>query len=103
MIASAVSQGGTHHVFWVGTDKQTVHYRYQGSAETAWHDGGVFASSDPKNIAGISASLSRAGNLEVFVRYEDGSVGHTWQRPNSTDWNGGQPGKQVAAFTPLPG
>jgi hypothetical protein len=102
MITSAVSGGGTIHVFWVSPDKRTVHYRYQSSAETGWHDGGVFTTA-VKDLAGISASLSKGGNLEVFAVFADGDVAHTWQQPNSTSWSGGQEGKQVAAFTQLPG
>lgn len=102
MIASAVSDGGIHHVFWVSSDKQTVHYRIQGSGETAWHDGGVFTNTS-KDLAGISASRSAKGTLELFAVFADGSVGHTWQNPNSTSWSGGVDGKQVAGFTPLPG
>jgi hypothetical protein len=102
LIASAVSDGGTIHVWWIGEDKKTVWYRYQRKGETAWQDGGKFASSDPKKIAGISATLNATGTLEVFVRYEDGTPAHTWQRKNETSWNGGEKGKAIAAFTNLP-
>jgi N-acetylmuramoyl-L-alanine amidase len=102
MIASAVSDGGTLHVFWVAPDKRTVHYRFQGSAQTDWTDGGVFTTTG-KDLAGISASRSKAGNLEVFAVFADGDVAHTWQQANSTAWHGGQEGKQVAGFTQLPG
>lgn len=102
MITSAVSDGGTLHVWWVDKNKQTVWYRYQRKGETAWQDGGKFASSDPKNIAGISATLAANGTLEVFVRYEDGTPAHTWQKKGSTQWSGGAPGKAIAAFSNLP-
>lgn len=101
MVTSAVSDGGTLHVWWVGTDRQTVKYRYQRKGETDWNDGGVFTKAD-KKLAGISATLTATGSLEVFGVYEDGNVVHTWQKKGSTSWNGGAPGKQIADFTPLP-
>lgn len=102
LITSAVSDGGTLHVWWVGEDKKTVWYRYQRKGESAWQDGGKFANSDPKSIAGISATLAANGTLEVFVRYEDGTPAHTWQKKGSTQWSGGAPGKAIAAFSNLP-
>jgi N-acetylmuramoyl-L-alanine amidase len=102
LITSAVSDGGTLHVWWVGEDKKTVWYRYQRKGESAWQDGGKFANSDPKSLAGISATLTATGTLEVFVRYEDGTPAHTWQKKGSTQWSGGEPGKAIAAFTNLP-
>jgi hypothetical protein len=102
LITSAVSDGGSIHVWWVGEDKKTVWYRYQKKNSTDWVDGGKFASSDPKKIAGISATLNASGTLEVFVRYEDGTPAHTWQRKGETAWSGGEKGKAIAAFTNLP-
>lgn len=102
MIASALSDGGSLHVFWVGTDLRTVRYRWQRKGESDWNDGGVLTKA-PKDIAGLSASLSATGSLELFCRYEDGNVSHLWQKANSTSWSGGEPGKQKAGFTPLPG
>lgn len=101
LVASAASDGGTLHVFFVDSDHNTVHYDYQKKGENAWNKGGVFAVSD-KEIAGISASLSATGTLEVFVVHKDGSAAHAWQNPNSTSWSGGQPGKTVAGFSALP-
>jgi N-acetylmuramoyl-L-alanine amidase-like protein len=101
MITSAVSDGGTLHVWWVVGDGQTVRYRYQRSGDSDWKDGGVFTKA-PKQIAGLSASLTNTGTLEVFVRYADGNVSHCWQKKGSTSWSGGAPGKQIAEFTPLP-
>jgi len=102
MIASAVSDGGTLHVWWVDKDKKTVRYRYQKKNSSDWKDGGVFASSDPKELAGISASLAVNGTLELFAVYQDGIPAHTWQKKDSTSWSGGAPGKNIAAFSSLP-
>lgn len=102
MITSAVSDGGTLHVWWVDKDKKTVRFRYQRKNESDWNDGGVFASTDPKELAGISASLAANGTLEVFAVYQDGTPAHTWQKKNSTSWSGGAPGKSIAAFSSLP-
>lgn len=101
LIASAVSDGGVHHVFWVGEDGKTIWYRYQRSAETDWNDGGVLTKSSEK-IVGLSASKSASGTLELFARQADGDPVHLWQKPNSTSWSGGEAGKQKAAFTNLP-
>lgn len=102
MIASEMSDGGTLHVWWVMPDKRTVRYRYQSSGQTGWTDGGVFTKTD-KDLSGIAAARSKTGVLELFASYSDGNVSHTWQQPNSTQWSGGEPNKQIAAFTPLPG
>jgi hypothetical protein len=102
MVASAVSDGGSIHVWWVTKDKRTVRYRYQRRGETKWNDGGVFTKTS-KDIAGLSATLNATGTLEVFCAYADGNISHCWQNKGSTSWSGGQPGKQIAAFTPLPG
>jgi hypothetical protein len=102
MVASALSDGGSLHVFWVGTDARTVYYRWQRRGETDWISGGALTKA-PKNIAGLSASLSATGTLELFARYADGNISHLWQNANSTNWSGGQQGKQKAGFTPLPG
>jgi hypothetical protein len=101
MIASAVSDGGTLHVFWADDDRQTVKYRYQREGESAWQDGGVLTKA-PKKIAGLSATLSATGTLELFARYDNGDVGHLWQNARSTSWSGGEAGKQKAAFSALP-
>ena len=90
MIASALSDGGTLHVWWVVGDGQTVRYRYQKSGSSDWQDGGVFTKA-PKKIAGLSATLSNTGTLEVFVRYTDANVSHCWQKKGSTSWSGGTP------------
>jgi hypothetical protein len=101
LIASAQSDGGTLHVFWVGTDRQTVRYRYQKKNTTDWVDGGVFTKAS-KKIAGIDASLAASGSLEVFAVLDDGNPVHTWQKAGETKWSGGEAGKQVAGFTALP-
>jgi hypothetical protein len=101
MVASGLSDGGVLHVWWVVSDKQTVRYRYQRAGENNWVDGGVFTKAD-KAIAGLSATLTASGTLELFCRYADGNISHTWQKKGSTEWAGGQAGKFKAAFTPLP-
>lgn len=102
LITSAVSDGGTIHVWWVGEDNKSIWYRFQRKNETDWNDGGKFASTDPKGIAGISATLNASGTLEVFIRYQDGTPAHTWQRKGETAWHGGEKGKSIASFTNLP-
>jgi hypothetical protein len=102
MIASAVSDGGTLHVFWAGDDQQTVRYRYQRRGESAWNDGGVLTKA-PKKIAGLSATTTATGTLELFARYDNGDVAHLWQKAGTTGWSGGEAGKQKAAFSALPG
>jgi N-acetylmuramoyl-L-alanine amidase len=101
MVTSAVSDGGTLHVWWVQKDGQTVNYRYQKKGSNDWVDGGVFTKA-PKKLSGLSATLSAGGNLELFAVYTDASIAHTWQKKGSTGWNGGEPGKSIAGFTNLP-
>jgi hypothetical protein len=88
-------------VWWVVGDEQTVKYRYQRQGSSDWIDGGVFTKA-PKKIAGLSATLTASGTLELFVRYADANISHCWQKKGSTDWSGGAPGKSKAEFTPLP-
>jgi hypothetical protein len=101
LIASAVAANGTIHVFWLGTDSKTVWFRYQPKGQTDWKDGGVLTKSGEK-LAGLSATTSAGGTLELFARQQDGGPVHLWQKANQTSWSGGEPGKQVAGFTPLP-
>lgn len=101
MIASAVADNGTLHVFWVEDDKKTVKFRYQPKGQTDWKDGGVFTKAGSE-LAGISATLAANGTLEVFAVYADGSPCHTWQKKGETGWHGGAPGKSIAGFSPLP-
>ena len=101
MITSAVSSGGTCHVWWVSNDNRTVWYRYQKKNSTDWIDGGVFTKAS-KDLAGLSATLMAGGVLELFAVYADGNPAHTWQRPGETAWSGGEKGKQIAGFTGLP-
>jgi hypothetical protein len=100
MVASAVADNGTTHVFWADDDKLTVRYRYQQKGQHDWIDGGVLAKA-PKKIAGLSATKTATGTLELFARYENANVAHLWQNPGQSAWSGGEPGKQKAAFAPL--
>jgi hypothetical protein len=101
MIASALSDGDTLHVWWVGEDRQTVSYRYQRKNDHEWQDGGVFTKA-PKKVAGLSATLAANGTLELFAVYDDGTPAHTWQKAKETKWSGGEEGKGIANFTNLP-
>lgn len=55
----------------------------------------------PEDIVSISAALNDGGALHVFVEAKDGSVWYTWQKANSTSWEGGKPGKQTAGLQPF--
>jgi hypothetical protein len=101
MIASATAANGTLHVFWAGDDKKTVWYRYQKSGSNDWIDGGTLTKA-PNEIAGLSATLSDTGTLELFARYTNGDPAHLWQKKGETGWSGGTPGKQKAGFQALP-
>jgi hypothetical protein len=101
MIASCLAANGSHHVFWVGTDGKSVWYRWQRKNESDWNDGGTLAKSSAK-LAGLSASLSANGTMELFARQEDGKPMHLWQKANDSKWSGGEAGKQKAGFSPLP-
>jgi hypothetical protein len=101
MITSTVSASGSLHVFWFGTDRRTIWYRYQRKGETDWKDGGVLTKAG-EDCAGISATVTATGTLELTVRTADADVLHTWQKANQSTWSGGQEGKQKAGLTPLP-
>jgi hypothetical protein len=101
MIASCLAANGSHHVFWVGTDGKSVWYRWQRKNETDWNDGGTLTKSNEK-LAGLSASLSASGTMELFARQEDGDPVHLWQKAGETAWSGGEAGKSKAGFTGLP-
>jgi len=101
MITSAVAANGTLHVFWLGTDRKTVWYRYQKKNQTNWIDGGTLTKSNEK-LAGLSSTTTATGTLELFGRQDDGGVVHLWQKANETSWSGGKAGQQKAAFTNLP-
>ena len=57
-----------------------------------------------RTIQGLTAERAANGNLHLFVRYDDGSVGYTWQRANETAWNGAGGGRSAGriAFAPRP-
>ena len=102
MIASCLAANGSHHVFWVyASDGKTVGYRWQKKGQTDWIDGGVLTKAGEK-LAGLSASLSAIGTMELFARTQDGDPLHLWQNAGDTGWSGGGEGKGKAAFSKLP-
>ena len=102
MIASCLAANGSHHVFWVwASDGKTVGYRWQRAGQTEWNDGGVLTKA-PEKLAGLSASLSDTGTMELFARTQDGDPLHVWQKAGESAWSGGGEGKGKASFSPLP-
>jgi hypothetical protein len=110
MIASAVANNGTIHTFVVGKNRHTVFYTFQ-PKDGGWNGGKAgkqvaglqkFADArDGGSIRGIAAERGAGGALQVFITYDNGDVAYTWQPSGSTAWQGGQPGKQIAAFSPF--
>lgn len=103
LITSAVSENGTLHVFELRNDE--IYYTFQGSAQSGWEGGrpGVgIAAMHPfcpaPNVVSICAETARDGTLHLFGVKKDGSLVFTYQKPNSTSWAGGQPGKSIAGF-----
>jgi hypothetical protein len=101
MVASCVADNGSLHVFWLGTDRVNVWYRWQRRGETKWNDGGVLAKSSEK-LAGLSATVTSTGTMELFARQDDGGMVHLWQKAGESSWSGGEAGKSKAGFTTLP-
>lgn len=101
LIASAVAQNGTLHVFRVGPQRRTVWFTIQRRNETAWggqQPGRIAAWSrfldapSGRTITGIAASRSEAGVLNVWITLDNGMTCDRWQRPNETQWRGAPDG-----------
>lgn len=98
MITSAVADNGSLHVFSVGPQRRTVWYTWQRQGQTAWNGGqqgqrvaGLQRFADApagRTIRGVSAEVSRAGAMHLFVTLDDGSIAYTWQSKGATAWNG---------------
>jgi hypothetical protein len=109
MIASAVADNGTLHVF--EANAETVFYTYQPKNKSAWSGGEAgkqvaklspFTSAPSgKKIRALTAEKASNGALHLFVEMTDSSVFYTWQPKGSSAWNGGAPGKGVAGLTAL--
>jgi hypothetical protein len=105
MICSVV-KGGLLHVF-VATAR-AVFVTWQGGDGNWWGAGANRArlmhlcpTIDNRNIVGITASVSPAGVLHLFVRFRDGTTAVTWQGANSSTWSGAVAGRQVAGLSYL--
>jgi hypothetical protein len=107
MLTSAVADNGTLHVF--GATAGGVFYTFQPQGKTGWNGGQAgkrvatlqaFAPAPSgKKISGLSACKASNGALHLFAEMTDGTVFYTWQPKGSSAWNGGAPGKGVAALT----
>src|ERR1700733_2424716 len=114
MITSAVADNGSLHVFAVGPQRRTIWYTWQRANQNAWNGGqqgqrvaGMqrFAeAAGGRTIGGLTAEVSRAGALHLFVTLDDGSTVYTWQSKGATAWNGAAQNRIAAlsAFAPAP-
>lgn len=110
LVASAKSHNGTLHVFELHDG--WIWYSFQGSASTSWSGGspghgiaGMSRFAQADNVESIAAEIAGDGTLHVFGVEKDGSLVFTYQKPNSTEWAGGQPGHSIAGlerFSPPP-
>lgn len=103
LIASALSDNGNLNVFELKDG--WVYDTWQKKGQTNWNGGkegegiaGMRRFCEAKDVVSISAETSSDGTLHVFGRKKNGSIVFTYQKPNSTAWSGGEPGKSVAAF-----
>lgn len=103
LIASAVSDGGNIHVFELF--EGSIWYTWQRKGETSWNGGkegqgpaGMSRFCKADDVVSIAAERAANGALHVFGRKKNGSTVYTFQPPNSNSWNGGEPGKSVAAL-----
>ena len=114
MITSAVADNGSLHVFSVGPQRRTIWYTWQRANQNAWNGGqqgqrvaGLqrFAEvAGGRTIRGLTAEVSRAGALHLFVTLDDGSTVYTWQSKGATAWNGASQNRiaNLIAFAPAP-
>jgi hypothetical protein len=114
MIASAVADNGSLHVFMVGPQRRTVWYTWQRANQTAWNGGqqgqrvaGMqrFAEAPSgRTIRGVTAEVSRAGAMHLFVTLDDGSTVYTWQSKGASAWNGAAQNRiaNLIGFAPAP-
>lgn len=107
MIASAVGDGGTFHVFVVGPQRRTIWRTDQTQGSTNWSGGvsgkqvaGLRRFRDvpaARTIRGIAAETGPGGALHVFVTLDDGTTVYTWQPRGSNAFQDG-----LRAFAPAP-
>jgi hypothetical protein len=110
LITSAISSSGNLHVFELKDG--FIWYTWQRKGETSWNGGkegegvaGMSKFAEATDVVSIASEISASGALHVFGRKKNGSTVYTFQAPNSNAWNGGEPGKKVAAlrgFAPAP-
>jgi hypothetical protein len=105
LISSCVAANGNFHVF--EGDGKGLFYTWQREGENSWNGGqqgkspagwSKLATADA-DIVGVSAEVSKAGVMHVFVRCSNGKTYYTYQRPHENSWNGGEPGKSVAGLS----
>ena len=95
MVASGSDANGGPHVFWVGSNRHQIFFKYQQGNE--WKGGGLFAQLS-ENVTGLSCSVTNGDMFTVHARCDDGNVYYTWQKRGDAKWNGGGAGK-IAGFT----
>lgn len=97
MMASAVADDGTFHVWTVGPARSTAWLTFQKPNQNAWFGGeagkkiaGFFKFADApsgRTIRGITAEVAANGNLHFFMTLDNGDVHYRWQGKTSTDWS----------------
>lgn len=98
MVASGKNSGGQPHVFWVGSNRKQIYYRWQSGGK--WQGGGLFATTSV-DISGLSCTLDSSNNFNVFARLSDGNVRYTWQDKGKSNWSG-KTGSTPAGLIPFP-
>lgn len=114
MVATEVADNGMLHVFSVSADGSALFYTWQ-PKPGSWNGGQpgkrvaslsrMASAPSGRRIRGVAARKASNGSLHVFAWLDDGSLAYTFQPKGSTSWNGGAPGKGVAAlsaFAPKP-
>jgi hypothetical protein len=97
MMASAVADDGTLHVFTVGPARSTAWLTFQKPNQNAWWGGeagrriaGFFKFADApsgRTIRGITAERAANGNLHFWMTLDNGDVHFRWQGKDATDWS----------------
>lgn len=97
MMASAVADDGTLHVFTVGPARETAWLTFQKPGQNSWWGGeagrriaGFFKFADAprgRTIRGITAERAANGNLHFWMTLDNGDVQFRWQGKGSNEWS----------------
>jgi hypothetical protein len=111
-MTSELSANGTLHCWMVGPQRQSVWVTWQSPDSPNWQGGQsgrgpagwtkFWDAPTGRTIRGITAKLSKSGNLHFWATLDNGTSFYTWQRPNDHEWRGGSASSRLGTFAPWP-